>query len=126
VCYQRAAFCCAFLWAKGLNAKDIHKEIFPVYGGKCLLSKVVHNWVRIFSQGRTEVAEDARLGCPVEIMTEATQQGVEELIQADRRITIDSVATALGSFHGLACSIMHGRLKFWKACTWWVPRELKD
>jgi hypothetical protein len=22
-----------FLWAKGLNAKDIHKEIFLVYGG---------------------------------------------------------------------------------------------
>jgi hypothetical protein len=25
---------CAFLWAKWLNAKDIHKEMFPVYGGK--------------------------------------------------------------------------------------------
>jgi hypothetical protein len=24
-----------FLWAKRLNAKDIHKEILPVYGGKC-------------------------------------------------------------------------------------------
>jgi hypothetical protein len=22
------------LWEKGLNAKDINKEIFPVYGGK--------------------------------------------------------------------------------------------
>jgi hypothetical protein len=34
-----------FLWAKGLNAKDIHKEMFPVYGGKCMSHKVVHNWV---------------------------------------------------------------------------------
>jgi hypothetical protein len=25
-----------FLWAKGLNAKDVHTEIFSVYGGKCL------------------------------------------------------------------------------------------
>jgi hypothetical protein len=25
-----------FLWAKRLNIKDIHKEMFPVYGGKCL------------------------------------------------------------------------------------------
>jgi hypothetical protein len=25
-----------FLWVKGLNAKDIHKEMFPVYGAKCL------------------------------------------------------------------------------------------
>jgi hypothetical protein len=27
--------CLCVLWAKGLNAKDIHKEMFPVYGGKC-------------------------------------------------------------------------------------------
>jgi hypothetical protein len=33
-----------FLWAKGLNAKDIQKETFPVYGGKCLSRKAVHNW----------------------------------------------------------------------------------
>jgi hypothetical protein len=30
-----------FLWAKGLSAKDIHKEMFPVYCGKCLSRKVV-------------------------------------------------------------------------------------
>jgi hypothetical protein len=32
-----------FLLAKGLSAKDIHKETFPVYGGKRLSRKVVHN-----------------------------------------------------------------------------------
>jgi hypothetical protein len=35
----------SFLWAKGLNAKDIHKEMFPVYVGKYMLHKVVQNWV---------------------------------------------------------------------------------
>jgi hypothetical protein len=25
-----------FLWAKGHNSKDIHKETFPVYGRECL------------------------------------------------------------------------------------------
>jgi hypothetical protein len=34
-----------FLWRKGLNAKDIHTEIFPVYGGKCLSCKELDNWV---------------------------------------------------------------------------------
>jgi hypothetical protein len=33
-----------FLWAKGLNAKDILKEAFRFYGGKCLSRKAVHNW----------------------------------------------------------------------------------
>jgi hypothetical protein len=44
------------------SAKDIHKEIFPVYGGKCLSRKAVHNWVEIFSQGRSKVADDAPSG----------------------------------------------------------------
>jgi hypothetical protein len=37
-----------FMWAEALK-KDIHKEIFPVYGGKCLSRKAVHNWVEKFS-----------------------------------------------------------------------------
>jgi hypothetical protein len=48
------------LRAKGLNAKDVHKEMFPVYVGKCLLLKAVHNWIEKFSQGRLKVADDAR------------------------------------------------------------------
>jgi hypothetical protein len=35
--------------AKNLNANDIHKEIFPVYDGKCFWRKAVHNWVEKFS-----------------------------------------------------------------------------
>jgi hypothetical protein len=31
----------SFLWAKGFNAKDIHKEMFPIYGGKCMSRKAV-------------------------------------------------------------------------------------
>jgi hypothetical protein len=40
-----------FLWAKRLNAKDSHKEMFRVYSGKCLSHKAVHNWVVKISQG---------------------------------------------------------------------------
>jgi hypothetical protein len=54
-----------FLWAKGFNANDIHKEMFPVYDGKCLSRKAVHNWVEKFSQGRSKFADDARLGAEV-------------------------------------------------------------
>jgi hypothetical protein len=33
------------LCAEGLNAKDIHKEMFPVYGEKCLSRKALYNRV---------------------------------------------------------------------------------
>jgi hypothetical protein len=63
-----------FLWAKGRNARDIHKEMFPVYGGKCLSCKAVHNWVETFSEGRSKVSDDARPGGSLEILTEETVQ----------------------------------------------------
>jgi hypothetical protein len=32
-----------YLWAKGFDAKDIHKEMFPFYVGECLSRKAFHN-----------------------------------------------------------------------------------
>jgi hypothetical protein len=46
------------LWAKGLNAKHIHKEMFPVYGGKCLSCKAVHRWVK---KRRKRFADDEEI-----------------------------------------------------------------
>jgi ribosomal protein S25 len=82
----------------------------------------------MFSLGRSEVADNVRQVHLVKIVTEATVQRVEELIRAERRITIDSVATPLGYPHGLAYvyGIMHDRLKFRKVCAQCVLRELKD
>jgi hypothetical protein len=53
------------LWGKGLNAKNIHKEMFPVYGRKCLSRKAFHSWVEKFSQGRSNVEDNARQGAEV-------------------------------------------------------------
>jgi hypothetical protein len=46
-----------FLWAKGINAKDI-KKFVHVCGGKCLSHKVVHNGGKYFADDeevKTEV-----------------------------------------------------------------------
>jgi hypothetical protein len=48
------------LWVKGLNVKDIHKEMFPVYGDKYLSRKSVRksqmmpNLVRMLLRQRSE------------------------------------------------------------------------
>jgi hypothetical protein len=64
---QSSAVC--FCGQKGLNANDINKEMFSVYGGKCLSRKAVHNWVEKFPEGRSKVADDAR---PVAEVAETT------------------------------------------------------
>jgi hypothetical protein len=62
---------------KRTNEKYIHKEMFPVYGGKCLSRKAVHNWVDKFSEGRSKIADDGRASRSVESATETTVQRVE-------------------------------------------------
>jgi hypothetical protein len=47
-----------FCGQKGLNAKDIHIEMFPVCGGKCLSRIAVPIWVEKFSQRRSKVGVD--------------------------------------------------------------------
>jgi hypothetical protein len=59
----------SFLWAKGLNAKDILKETFAVYGRKYLSLKAVHSWFEKLSQGRLKVADDASPGVEVAEIT---------------------------------------------------------
>jgi hypothetical protein len=65
---------------RGTQCKGIHKEVFPIYDGKCLLLKAIYIWVKKFSQGHLKDVDDARPGHPVEIATEATVQRMEELI----------------------------------------------
>jgi transposase-like protein len=60
-----------FLWAKGMAAKDIHNEMLPTFGEHCLSHQIVHNWVQKFSEGRTSIENERRVGRPVEIATSA-------------------------------------------------------
>jgi transposase len=78
--------------------------------------KAFYNWVEKLSQGRLKVADNVRRGRPVDIVTGASVQRVEELIGTGMGIRIDSVATALGCPHGLVYRIMHDRLNFRKVC----------
>jgi hypothetical protein len=66
---SRAVFY-VFLWAKRLNVKDIHKEMFPVYGGKCLSRKAFHNWVE--KHGK-RFADDEEVEMEVRKWLKATQ-----------------------------------------------------
>jgi hypothetical protein len=35
-----------FIWGgEVVNEKEIYKEKFPIYGGKCLSRKAVHTWM---------------------------------------------------------------------------------
>jgi len=97
--HDRAAWRCVFFFVgKILEAKDIHKEMLPMYGEHCLSRQAVHSWVQMFSEGRTSIDDEHLAGWPVEIATPETLQRVEDIIRAEWRVTVDAVGTAIG-FH---------------------------
>jgi hypothetical protein len=49
-----------------MEAKDIHKEMLPMYGEHCLSLQAVHNWVQKLSEGRTSIEDEHRAGRPVD------------------------------------------------------------
>lgn len=50
-----------------------------------------------------------------------TVRKVEEMIEAEGRITIDSIETTIWCLYGLAYSIIHRKLYLW-----WVPRQFTE
>ena len=114
-----------FLWAKNMDAaKDIHKEMLPMYGEHCLSRQAVHNWVQKFSEGRTSIEDEHRAGRPVEIATLEMLQRFKDIIRAERRVTVDAVATAIDCSRDQTYNMMHEGLGFHKVCSCWVPRQL--
>jgi len=70
--------------------------------------------VQKFSEGRKSIEDEHNVDRPVEVATPATLQRIEDIIRGDRRVTIDTVATAIGCSHGQDYNIMHERLGFHK------------
>jgi hypothetical protein len=56
-------------WGKMSQCKIYSKEIFPTYGGKCSLSKAVHNGVEKFTEERSKVVDDVRLAAELAEIT---------------------------------------------------------
>jgi len=46
-----------FLWAKGLNANEIHSEMRPVYGNKCFTRPAIHVLCTKFARGRESIVD---------------------------------------------------------------------
>jgi hypothetical protein len=67
-----------FLWAKDMAARDIHKEMLPMYGEHACHVKQSIIGCRSSRKGGQE--DEHRGGRPVEIAMPATLQCVEDII----------------------------------------------
>ncbi|UYV68484.1 hypothetical protein LAZ67_5004449, partial [Cordylochernes scorpioides] len=98
-----------------------------VYGEGCMSIQMVRRWRSWFLEGRQNVNNDERSGRPV---NDTDNAAVRNVVEADRRITIDEIMIRLPPGIEIVRSsigtIMSDVLNFREVCARWVPPLLSE
>ncbi|UYV62435.1 hypothetical protein LAZ67_2000559 [Cordylochernes scorpioides] len=70
-------------------------RIVSVYGEECMSIQMVRRWRSWFLEGRQRVYDDERSGRPVTATDNAAAAVVRNVVEADRRVTIDEIIIRL-------------------------------
>jgi len=70
---------------------EIHHQICHVYGDNAMIDGMVRNWVRMCNEGRENVHDEARSGCP-SLVNDDLVHKVNERVRDDRRFTISDLS----------------------------------
>ncbi|UYV67987.1 hypothetical protein LAZ67_5002717, partial [Cordylochernes scorpioides] len=91
---------------------------------------MVRRWRSWFLEGRQNVHDDERSGRPVTATDNAAVATVRNVMEADRRVTIDEIMIRMPPGikigRSLIGTIMSDVLNFRKVCARWVPRLLSE
>ena len=85
----------------------------------------VRRWVKHFKDGNTSIQYQPRTGRPRKASTEPNKKRVDEIIEEDRCVGLDTIATKIGIGHN-AFQEMIGSLSYREICARWVPRLLTE
>ena len=91
---QRAVI--EFLVKEEIPAAEIHQRLQHAYESVCMDASSVRRGVKHFKAGNTSIQDDPRSGRPRTDSTERNKKKVDEIIQVDRRVTVDTIARTLG------------------------------
>ncbi|UYV67138.1 hypothetical protein LAZ67_4004048 [Cordylochernes scorpioides] len=101
-----------------------------VYDEGCMSIQMFRRWHSWFLEGRQNVHDDERSGRPVTATDNAAFAAVRNVVEADRRVTIDGIMIRMPPGIEIGRSsigtIMSDVLNFRKVCERWVPRLLSE
>ena len=114
------------MWSEGSSGTKIHQRLLAQYGDNALSKTTVYEWIEKFKTGRTSVKHAEGAGRPSTSTSEEKIEQAQQMILANRRITIDEVAQSLQISFGSAQEIIHEILGYNKVSARWVPRQLTE
>lgn len=84
----------------------------------------IFEWHRRFSEGRKSVEDDERVERPSSSKTDVDVRLVEEIVRADRRLSIRAIVEMVNIDKETVRQILHENLKVTKMCAKVVPKFL--
>ena len=106
-----------------LLLKKFGEQLKKVFGDSALSYAAVKQWIVLFYSGNKEITDKPRSGRHASAATTVNKARVDELIRADRRITLQNIIDDIGIGKSTMCNIMND-LAYSKVCALWVPRQL--
>jgi [histone H3]-lysine36 N-dimethyltransferase SETMAR len=115
-----------FLVNEGVHPSEILTRLRSQFAEQCLSRPRVFAWAKSFREGREAVENESHARRPTTSCTPDNIARVDELIRADRRVTIREIAEELEISVGSVEKIVRNVLKFSKVSARWVPRLLNE
>ena len=86
----------------------------------------VFQWHKRFKEGRESVRNDERCGRSREVKTSEMIDQINDFMNRDRRVSIETLSTQFNVSVGAVHIIIREELKMRKICTKFVPRVLRE
>lgn len=113
-----------FLWKKGKNGADIHRELVSVCAEYALSERTVRRWLEHYQAGKSTVEDSARSGRPATSISTENIECIENAIAGDPHITIRELSDQMAISMGSIQDILRNQLGLSKRTAKWVPKCL--
>ena len=115
-----------FCFKLGKNAKDTYGIIQTAFGASCMNRASVFDWHKRFKEGRESVRDDERYGRSKEVNTPELIGQIENFIDKDRRVSIETIRAQFDESVGTVHIIIREELMMRNICTKFVPRVIRE
>ena len=92
----------------------------------CMNQASVFEWHKRFKEGRESVRDDERYGRSKEVRTPELIGQIENFMDKDRRVSIETISAQFDVSVGTVHTIIREELKMWKICAKFVSRVLRE
>ena len=115
-----------FCFELGKTATETYGMLQTAYGPSCMNRSSVFQWHKRFKEGRESVRDDERCGRSREVRTSEMIGQINDFMNRDRRVSIETLSAQFNVSVGAVHIIIHEELKMRKICAKFVPRVLRE